>query len=279
MMHTVAVLGAGEMGATLARRLAEAERARRVVLLDADEGRARGKALDLLQAGPVEGFDTWVEGASSGAVPAVDAVVVADPEELAAGRLPSEGAALLERAVAALAAGGPQVVAGPRPDVVEAAVRAGLPWQRVLGSAPVALAAAVRRHLATAADARPSDVAVAVFGRPPAALVAPATWPTVGGLPLDRLAPAALRQALGAVRGRWPGPVALAAAASRVLVALQGRVPATVPVLAVLQGEYGHRGRAMGVPARLGQGRILSLAEVDLPPVDRVAFDNAAGRD
>ena len=44
-----------------------------------------------------------------------------------------------------------------------------------------------------------------------------------------------------------------------------------------LAGEYGHRGRALAVPARLGQGRLLGVVELELDPVDRVAFDNAAG--
>ena len=61
-MNSIAILGAGELGATLARLTAEAEIARRVILLDADEGKARGKALDLAQSGPIEGYDTHVEG-------------------------------------------------------------------------------------------------------------------------------------------------------------------------------------------------------------------------
>ncbi len=61
----MAILGAGELGATIARRLAERAMARRVVLVDADGGKARGKALDILQAGPLEGYDTRVEGCAA----------------------------------------------------------------------------------------------------------------------------------------------------------------------------------------------------------------------
>ena len=64
-MRNVAILGAGDLGATLARRLAERELARRIVLVDPDEGRARGKALDLAQSGPVEPYDVAIEGAAS----------------------------------------------------------------------------------------------------------------------------------------------------------------------------------------------------------------------
>ena len=63
-MLTVVILGAGELGATLARILAGRELVRRIVLADPDFGKARGKALDILQSGPVDRFDTQVEGAA-----------------------------------------------------------------------------------------------------------------------------------------------------------------------------------------------------------------------
>src|SRR5947208_13576887 len=97
MAHTIAVVGAGDLGAALARRLAEGEWCRRVVLADADEGRARGKALDILQSGPLEGFDTRVEGAALDALGEADLAVLADAGALEPGRLPSEAAAVIDR--------------------------------------------------------------------------------------------------------------------------------------------------------------------------------------
>jgi len=277
MPQTIAVIGAGELGATLARRLAAAESARRVLLLDPDEGKARGKALDILQEGPVAGFDTHVEGGPIEALGEVDAAVIADPAALDAGRLPSEAAALVERVRAALGRG-PLVVAGGHPAVVEMAVEKGHPRDRVIGSAPVAIAAALRRHLAQAVEGRASDVAATILGRPPDRILLPRGTALLGGLPLDRLHPTAARAAVARVEGRWPGPVALAAAAARVLRALGGADATVLPVFVVLAGEYGHRGRALAVPARLGQGRLLGVVELPLDPVDRVALDNAAGR-
>jgi malate/lactate dehydrogenase len=72
--------------------------------------------------------------------------------------------------------------------------------------------------------------------------------------------------------------VALAAAALHVLRALEGSRATVLPVVAGLDGEYGHRRVALAVPARLRSGRIESIVEVTLDPVDRVAFDNAADR-
>ena len=97
MPQTIAVIGAGELGATLARRLAASEAFRRVLLLDPDTGRARGKALDILQSGPVEGFDTRVEGGGLEEVAAADVVALADPPALDPGRLPSEAVELAVR--------------------------------------------------------------------------------------------------------------------------------------------------------------------------------------
>jgi malate/lactate dehydrogenase len=146
-----------------------------------------------------------------------------------------------------------------------------------VGSAPVAFAGALRRHLAVAAEGRARDVSVSVLGRPPGRLVVPRASALLGGLPIDRIAPSAVRAAIGRVEGRWPGPVALAASAARVVSALASSDPSLLSVFVSLAGEYGHRGRALAVPARLAHGRILGVVELELDPVDRVAFDNAAG--
>lgn len=279
-MRTVAILGAGDLAATLARRIAEAEMARCVVLVDANEGRAKGKALDLAQSGPVEGYDTRVEAtAALESVVSPDVVVIADPDDLAdavllstrgtervAGWLPAVGKATL-------------LVAGPHPSpLVEAAVAKGFPRDRVLGSVPVATAAAVRRRLSAELGVEPRGIAVSVMGLPPAQLVAPQAMVTVAGIPVEKLSPSAHRRALGSLHGRAPGPVALAAAALHVVRALDGSRATVLPVVAQLDGEYGHRRVALAVPARLGSGRIESVVEVALDPVDRVAFDNAADR-
>ena len=279
-MRTVAILGSGDLAATLARLVAEAELARCVVLVDTHEGRAQGKALDIAQSGPVEGFDARMEACSSlEAVVDPDVVVIADPEDLAdpvllrtrgaeriAGWLPALKKATL-------------LLAGPYPSpLVEAAVARGLPRARVLGSAPVAAAAALRRRLSVEVRVEPREIGVTVLGLPPAHLVAPQATATVGGFPVDKVSPPAFRRALAALDGRVPGPTALAAAALRVLRALRGSRDTVLPVVAGLEGEYGHRRVALAVPARLREGRVDSIIEIALDPVDRVAFDRAADR-
>lgn len=270
----VAILGADELGATLARRLAERERARNVFLVDANEGRARGKALDMLQSGPVEGYDTQIAGAAD--LPeGCEVAIAADPPELE-GRSSREAAEWARSLVPRL---GPALllVAGDHgPTIVEAAVRAGFPREQVVGSAPLAWAGALRRRLAGELGVSAPGIGLTVLGLPPEHLVVPGRSVTASGLPAEALSSTALRRAVEAVRRRALGPVALATAAERVLAALLGPPGTVLPVWAMLDGEFGHRGVALAVPARLGAGKLQAIVEFPLEPVERIAFDNAA---
>jgi malate dehydrogenase len=280
MFRNITILGAGDLAATLARRLAERELVRRVVLVDADEGRARGKALDIAQSGPVEGYDVQVEGASrlESAGPA-EVLIVADPPALEEASLSPARATEMTAGWAAAVGAGTLLVAGAHAaGLLEAAVARGLARERAVGSAPLAFASVLRRRLADELETEPRAVNAAVLGLPPALAVAPAGSARVAGVPVDHLSATALKRALAALAVRVPGPFALAAAAVRVVQALAGSRASVVPVFAVLAGEYGHRGVALAVPARLAAGRIESVIEAELQPIERVAFDNAAER-
>jgi malate dehydrogenase len=278
LLQSVAVLGAGDLGATLARRIAEQELARRVVLVDPDEGKAKGKALDLMQSGPVEAYDVTIEGAAQlDGAKTWDAVLFADPADL-----PDAEAVARAREILPLLASSPDtivLVTGNRPAaLVEALTSQGLKRDRVLGTASLAVAGALRRHLAHDLEAQPREVCLTVLGAPPDLVVVPRGSVSISGLPVELLSPVALRRALAAVGARSLGPVALAAAGARVLDALSGSAVSVLPVVTRLEGEYGHRGPVVAVPARLGHGRLHSVVEVPLDPVERVAFDNAAER-
>jgi malate dehydrogenase len=276
--RNVTILGAGDLAATLARRLAELELARRVVIVDPEDGRARGKALDIAQSGPVEAFDVTVEGAARlGSVGPAEVLIVADPPALEDALLSTARADGLAAELVSALGGGTLVVAGTgAPALIEAVVARGLPRERAVGSAPVALASALRRRLATELHAEPREVTGLVLGLPPAHGVVPQESATVAGIPVERLSAAALRRAASAITGRPAGPFALAAGAVRVVHALAGARASVLPVFAALAGEYGHRGVALAVPARLAAGRLEAVLEIEMRPVERVAFDNAA---
>jgi malate dehydrogenase len=278
-MRAVAILGADELGATLARRLAECGLFGRVVLVDPDEGKAKGKALDIMQSGPVEGYDTRVSGTGSLQGVGAEAFVVTDAPEGVAG---DPGLAPPDSYLKPIvAAAGGSVLLTARPEgasLVAAAVRAGMARGRVLGSAPLATASALRRVLADELGGTARDVSLTVLGLPPASLVLPQGAATLGGIPIARLAPAAERRAVGAVKARPPGPAALAAAAEGVLRALFGLGESVRPAFVTLDGEFGHRRVALAVPARLGRGQVLGVVETGLEPVDRTALDSIAAR-
>lgn len=279
-METVAILGAGELGATLARRLATREACRRIVLVDRDEGKAKGKALDIAQSGPVERFDTRVEGAADrSAAGAPDVWVIADPPELQAGPADAAGADAFLALLAGGLGGAALVAAGRNGHaLVEAAIRCGVPRSRALGSAPQALAGALRHRLGAELGAAPGAVSVGVLGCLPEHVVVPRAGILLGGVPVERLSPQALTRALAGARACGAGPLALAAAAAGVVEALARPRGAVLSVIVALDGEYGHRGVALAVPARLARGGLQAVLEFALDPVDRVALDSAAQR-
>jgi malate dehydrogenase len=270
-MHTAVILGAGELGATLARRLAGGSSVRRIVLVDPDEGKARGKALDILQSGPVDAFDARVEGAADvSASSEPDVLVAADHPELA-------GGAAAERVAALAKAIRPRVlvVACARPaPAIDAVLGSGMAADRVVGSAPVAVEAALRLRVAEALDVPPRAVTLALLGLPPDAIVVPLASVAVAGAPVA--APAALRQAVDAVRARTPGPVALASAAAAVIAALARPRASALPVMARTDGAAGLGRATVAWPRRLAGGRVGAALEVALEPWERVALVNAA---
>jgi malate/lactate dehydrogenase len=273
-MKSVAILGAGDLGGALAARLAVREVARTVILVDPDEGKAKGKALDLMQSGAVTGSDTRLAGQAE--MPeGAEVVLLADA--------PATGSEY--DAVSALKTLVPRlgravlVAAGAHgPALVEAAVRAGRKRSQVLGSAPLAWTAALRRRLASELELPPEAVGALVLGLPPDPMVAPIAALSAGGLALEATATPALRRSLEALRRRALGPVALAAAAVRVVEALAAPRAALLPVWALLDGELGHRRVALAVPAQVGAGSLQGIREVAFTPAERVAFDNAAQR-
>jgi len=273
-MLTVVILGAGELGAALARRLAGRELARRIILVASDEGTARGKALDIQQSGPVDRFDTRLEGtADVAAIDAPDILVVADAPEV------EEGAGAADALTELIKKMKPRlvVVAVARPAAsVEAALAAGLAVDRAAGSAPVAVASAIQRRLAAALEVEASAVSLCLLGLPPDILVVPHASATVGGVPIEQLRPSAVRQAVQDVAGRTPGPVALSAAAVRVIAALVAPRVSVLPVLARADAALGLGRATIALPRRIGGGRVGGTVEVALEPYERVALQNAA---
>jgi malate dehydrogenase len=218
-MHTVAILGAGDLGGALARTLASGDAVSRIVLVDDARTVAAGKALDIRQTGPIESYDTAIDGTDDlNAVTGADVVVLADrhsQSELSA----EEGLALVER-VARMAAV-PLVFAGAGHHVLMtlAIKELKLPTPRLIGSAPMAAAAAARAMMAPALDASPVDVAIPILGLPPTWVLA---WDRAcsAGAPVD-MPPHAAARVEQVLAASWPpGAYSLASAAAAVVRAI-----------------------------------------------------------
>lgn len=277
-MSVVAIIGAGDVGGALAYRLAARDRIGTIRLIDRAGGVAAGKALDIQQAGPVDGFGTRLT-ASDDPRAAIGAAVtvIADP----VGPGPDDPLALL-RDLASSDSRAAFVCALPtqRLLVARGAGELGIPRARLVGSAPAAYASGVRALVAAVLDASPADVSLAVLGCPPEGTVIAWSAATLAGGRLDETASAAqllrLRQQAHAL---WPpGPSALASATTRVVEALVMGSHRQFSCFVTLDGEFGVRGRAAALPVELGPGGVRRIVVPSLTVQERVALENALGR-
>ena len=222
-MSLVAIIGAGPLAGALAHKLALRGRVSDVRLIDPQESVARGKALDIVQSGPVDGFATRVTGdGSSLAAIGADVVVVADAVD--GSEHTGESALALVRQLSAAGLSRPILFAGgTQREVMTRCVRElRLPSSRVIGSAPAALASALRALTGVVLDTSPVEVTLNVVGVPPRHAVVAWQEGTVSGQTLPSVMGAHEIAALNArLPGLWPpGPFALASAAARVAEAL-----------------------------------------------------------
>ncbi len=283
------ILGAGDLGGTVARQSATAGVVRAIVLVDDAAGPASGKALDQMQAAPIDGYSAHISGTGDeAAVIGATCIVIADrfgpPSEEWAG---DTGLALLGR-VTAMAPGAPIICAGAgQLALVERGVHElGIGRRRVFGSAPEALRAAVTAMTALEAGCSPADVSLAVVGRPPGGWVVPWDEAAIGGRAATRVlsAPALLRLDDRIVRLWPPGPRTLGGAAARLVSIALSRSPRRISAFVVpdpfsasvrQDREPELSRRAAALPVVLGPS---GIAHVDVPTLstrDRVRLDTA----
>ena len=303
-MTNVTILGAGELGGSVAYALARAERVGRVVLIDESGTIAAGKALDIQQSGAIDGFHTRVEGTQDlTRVTGCTVCVVADTGRPAAEWQGEAGLAMMGR-LKGFVGEAPIVFAGAgQADLLLAAVReAGFRRERVVGSAPEALAAAARAIVALEAQCSPSEVALSVLGTPPrlperlngvppclperlngvppSGFIVPWSEASIAGHAVERvLTQVQVRRIEARVALLWPpGPQALGVAAARVVEAIVTSARRAAAVLTVLGGEFGVRNRVGVLPCLLGPSGITEVRPPALNGRERVLLETALGR-
>jgi malate dehydrogenase len=277
-MQEVAIIGAGELGGALAHVLARRDAARAIRLID-EKGRiAEGKALDIAQAAPVEGFATRLSGSTDWATAAgADVIVIAD--RAGGGEWSGEDGLQMLRQLAGTTRTAVLLCAGAsQRELIDRGVReVRVPRSRLLGSAPEALAGGARAMVALATNASPRDVALSVLGVPPAHTVIPWEDATVAGFALTRLIDDPSRRRIaGRVAALWPpGPYALATAAALVTDAIAGRTRRIASCFIAPDVSAGVRSRTAAMPVRLGPAGIVQVIAPSLSVVEKVALENA----
>jgi malate dehydrogenase len=287
MLGTVAVVGAGNVGATAAQRLAEKHLARSVVMIDVVEGVPQGKALDQWQSGPIEGFDARVIGTNgydeaAGADLFVVTAGIARKPGMSRDDLVKTNAGIVRSVAKEIARVAPRsiivVVSNPLDVMCYVAMRAsGFPRERVLGMAGVLDTARYRMFLAEAMDVSVEDIQAMVLGGHGDTMVPLVSYTTVSGIPVSQLLPPD-RLAAIVDRTRNGGAEIVAhlktgsayyapsAAAVQMVEAIALDKRRILPCSAWLQGEFGLRDVFCGVPCKLGRAgleRIIPIALTD----------------
>jgi len=276
-MSLVAIIGAGEIGGAAARALASRARVAVIRLIDEQLSVAAGKALDLLQSGPICRSDTRIEGAGDlGAASGAAAIILADA---AAGPIEGEqGLSLLRR----LSHGGylersVLVCASPShaPLMQRAFDELRLPRRRVIGSAPEALAATGRMLAAIEARAASNQVALTVIGRPERFLIPWADSSIAGHSAESMLSPPQLRQIERRLLGLWPpGTGALGTAAALLSEAADGGAARRIfSAFVSLDRDNGTRAPVCAWPVSIGAAGLERVTRPSLSPRDQLVVD------
>src|SRR5829696_4775968 len=297
MVNKITVVGAGNVGATTAQRVAEKELARTVVMVDVVEGIPQGKGLDQWESAPVELFDTRVIG-SNGYDETADSDIViitagiARKPGMSRDDLLNTNAGIVKQVSENIKRTSPNsiiiMVSNPL-DVMAWVAKevTGFPRERVLGMAGVLDTARYRAFLAQALDVSVRDIQAMVLGGHGDTMVPLITYTSVSGIPVtqlmgrDQLDPIVDRARNGGAEivkhlktgSAYYAPSSGAVQMAEAIVNDQKRI---LPCAAWLQGEYGMSDLFLGVPVKLGRGGMEKIIEVELTSKERVDLGKSA---
>ncbi|MGB7211831.1 MAG: malate dehydrogenase [Gemmatimonadales bacterium] len=297
MLQKVTVVGAGNVGATAAQRLAEKSLARTVVLLDVVDGVPQGKGLDQWESAPIEGFDTRIVGSTSyDAAAGSDLFVVtagiARKPGMSRDDLVKTNAGIVKSVAENIKKVAPKsiviVVSNPLDVMCYVTMReTGFPKERVIGMAGVLDTARYRSFLAQELDVSVEDIQAMVLGGHGDTMVPLISYTTVSGIPITQLLS---KEKLDGIvtRARNGGAEIVAflktgsayyapsAAAVQMVEAIALDKKRILPCSAWLTGEYGLKNVFCGVPCKLGAKGLESVLEVALTAEERTALHASA---
>ena len=292
----VTVVGAGNVGATTAQRIAEAGLAD-VVLVDIVEGLPQGKALDLAEAAPVMGHDARITGTNDYADTAGSSIVVvtsglARQPGMSRDDLLAKNAGIVRSVVEQAVKHSPDciliIVTNPLDAMCHVAMEAsGFPRERVIGMAGVLDSARFRTFIAMELGVSVEDTHAFVLGGHGDTMVPLPRYSTVAGIPItelmtpERVAALVDRTANGgaeivALLKAGSAYYAPAASTYEMVDAILGDRKRVLPCAVHLEGEYGVNGLFVGVPVVLGTRGMERIIEIDLTAEENTAFQRSA---
>jgi malate dehydrogenase len=294
--NKVTVIGAGNVGATTAQRIAEAGLAD-VVLVDIVEGLPQGKGLDLAEAAPVVGHDSRIVGTNDYADTAGSDIVIvtsglARQPGMSRDDLLAKNAGIVRAVVEQAAKHSPDailiVVTNPLDAMCHVALKAsGFPRERVLGMAGVLDSARFRSFIAEELGVSVADTHAFVLGGHGDTMVPLSRYSTVAGVPITELLPADRVKALEERTANGGAEVvallktgsafyAPAASTFEMVDAILRDRKRVLPCAVLLQGEFKTRDLFVGVPVVLGRGGMERVFEIELTSDEQAAFDKSA---
>jgi len=292
----ISVVGAGQVGATTAQRIGEAQLAD-VTLIDIVKGLAGGKALDLAEAAPLLGVDASFNGADD-----LSAMAGSDIVVVTAGlpRKPGMSRDDLLRKNGEIVGGIADAIRTHAPNAIVILVtnpldvmtwltwkRTGFRKQRVMGMAGMLDSARLSAFVAIELGVSVKDVRAMVLGGHGDSMVPLPRYTTVGGVPVTELLPADRIEALVERTRRGGAEIvellktgsafyAPSAAAAAMVAAVLRDEKRLLPVCVRLEGEYGLRDVFVGVPAKLGAAGVEEVRQLSLTPDELAALRASA---
>jgi malate dehydrogenase len=292
----ISVVGAGNVGASVAQYAVEKELGD-VVLVDVIDGIPQGKALDLLQAGPIHRYDSLVTGSNG-----YDETAGSDVVVITAGLARKPGmtrddllfknaeivGSVVEQIVARSKDAILVLVTNPLDAMVQLAwKKSGFPSKRVVGMAGVLDSARFRTFIARELNVSVENVTAFVLGGHGDTMVPLPRYSTVAGIPITDLLPKDKIDALVTRTANGGAEIvnylktgsayyAPAASAVEMVEAILKDKKKILPCAAYLDGQYATKGLYVGVPVKLGRSGVEQIIEITLTKDEQAAFDKSA---
>ena len=296
MKQKVTVVGAGNVGATAAQRLAEKELAD-VVLVDIIEGVPQGKSLDLAQAAPIEKHDAHLAGtndyeASAGSDIVIITAGIPRKPGMSRDDLLATNRGIMKKVVRQAARYSPDailiIVSNPLDAMCHVAMEeSGFPKNRIIGMAGVLDSARFRAFIAMELNVSVENVHALVLGGHGDTMVPLPRFSTVAGVPITEwMTPERIDALVSRTRSGGAEIVGLlktgsayyapASAAVEMAESILKDKKKILPCAAYLEGEYGLSGLFVGVPVKLGKNGIEQIISLSLTPEEQKALEKSA---